>query len=105
MKTRPAVAVSLVVLIACASIQPAGAQSRYTVTEIVVGSQTTALGMNGAGAVVGYATMPDAKLYPEYDELLKFAMLDETRAYFRELLTGFADATPLSSASVWAFGS
>ena len=33
------------------------------------------------------ATVPDARLYPEYDEVLKFAMLDETRAYFRELFT------------------
>jgi hypothetical protein len=31
-------------------------------------------------------TVPDAKLYPEFDEVLKFAMLDETHAFFRELL-------------------
>ncbi|MBI1375173.1 MAG: DUF1592 domain-containing protein [Phycisphaera sp.] len=29
---------------------------------------------------------PDAKLYPEYDEELERAMVDETRAFFREML-------------------
>ena len=32
------------------------------------------------------ATTPDAKLYPEYDDVLKYAMVDETRAYFKELI-------------------
>jgi hypothetical protein len=31
-------------------------------------------------------TVPDAKLYPEFDEVLKHSMLAETRAFFRELL-------------------
>lgn len=31
-------------------------------------------------------TVPDANLYPEYDELLRQAMLGETRAFFREIL-------------------
>lgn len=31
-------------------------------------------------------TVPDSKLYPEFDEVLKHAMLDETRAFFREML-------------------
>jgi len=31
-------------------------------------------------------TVPDTKLYPEFDETLKLAMLAETRAFFRELL-------------------
>jgi hypothetical protein len=31
-------------------------------------------------------TVPDAKLYPEFDEVLKHAMVDETRGFFRELL-------------------
>lgn len=31
-------------------------------------------------------TVPDSKLYPEFDEVLKHAMLDETRGFFRELL-------------------
>jgi hypothetical protein len=31
-------------------------------------------------------TMPDAKLYPDFDEVLKHAMLEETRGFFRELL-------------------
>ena len=33
------------------------------------------------------ATSPDANLYPEFDEMLKRAMLGETEAFFRELLT------------------
>ena len=32
-------------------------------------------------------TVPDQKLYPEFDEVLKFAMLEETQTFFRELLT------------------
>ena len=32
------------------------------------------------------ATTPDAKLYPEYDDLLRDSMVAETQAYFRELL-------------------
>lgn len=32
------------------------------------------------------ATDPDHKLYREFDEALKYAMLDETRAYFRDLI-------------------
>jgi hypothetical protein len=31
-------------------------------------------------------TVPDRALYPEYNELLRGAMIDETRAFFRELL-------------------
>jgi hypothetical protein len=31
-------------------------------------------------------TVPDRQLYPEYDEPLKFAMLDETRRFFGEVL-------------------
>lgn len=31
-------------------------------------------------------TNPDRKLYPEFDEFLKFSMLEETRAFFRQLL-------------------
>ncbi|MEI7699916.1 MAG: DUF1592 domain-containing protein [Planctomycetia bacterium] len=31
-------------------------------------------------------TVPDENLYPEYDQLLRQSMLDETRAYFREIL-------------------
>ena len=31
-------------------------------------------------------TVPDAKLYPEFDEVLKHAMLDETRSFFREMV-------------------
>lgn len=33
------------------------------------------------------AISPDANLYPEFDEMLKRAMLSETEAFFRELLT------------------
>lgn len=32
------------------------------------------------------ATTPDAKLYPEYDDVLRQAMLAETRHFFRELI-------------------
>ncbi|MBA4016079.1 MAG: hypothetical protein C0483_02710 [Pirellula sp.] len=32
------------------------------------------------------SNMPDAQLYPEYDELLKWSMVEETRAFFNELL-------------------
>jgi len=32
------------------------------------------------------ATTPDAKLYPEYDDLLRDSMVAETQAFFRELL-------------------
>ena len=32
------------------------------------------------------ATEPDSKLYPEYDEMLRFAMIEETRRCFREIL-------------------
>lgn len=32
------------------------------------------------------ATTPDKKLYPEYDDVLRQAMLRETRAFFRELI-------------------
>ena len=32
------------------------------------------------------ATTPDKNLYPEFDELLKLAMVDETQAFFAELL-------------------
>ena len=31
-------------------------------------------------------TNPDRKLFPEFDEFLKFSMLEETRAFFRQLL-------------------
>jgi hypothetical protein len=33
------------------------------------------------------ATTPDKQLYPEYDDALKAAMLDETRLFFAEVLT------------------
>lgn len=33
------------------------------------------------------ATSPDAQLYPEFDEMLKNAMVAETEAFFRELVT------------------
>ena len=33
------------------------------------------------------ATVPDTKLYPEYDDLLRSSMVAETQAYFREMLT------------------
>ena len=33
------------------------------------------------------ATTPDAKLYPEYDDILRDSMVAETENYFRELLT------------------
>ncbi len=33
------------------------------------------------------ATVPDTKLYPEYDDLLRSSMVTETQAYFREMLT------------------
>ncbi|MEZ0277256.1 MAG: DUF1592 domain-containing protein, partial [Roseimicrobium sp.] len=33
------------------------------------------------------ATSPDANLYPEFDEMLKRAMVGETEAFFREVLT------------------
>jgi hypothetical protein len=33
------------------------------------------------------ATSPDANLYPEFDEMLKRAMIAETEAFFREVLT------------------
>lgn len=32
-------------------------------------------------------TIPDTKLYPEYDEILRNSMVAETEAFFRELLT------------------
>ena len=32
------------------------------------------------------ATVPDARLYPEYDEMLKVAMLQETETFFTELV-------------------
>lgn len=31
-------------------------------------------------------TVPNGRLYPEYDQLLRQSMLDETRAFFREIL-------------------
>jgi hypothetical protein len=31
-------------------------------------------------------TVPDRRLYPEYNELLRESMIDETRAFFREIL-------------------
>jgi len=31
-------------------------------------------------------TEPDAKLYPEFDEMLRYAMLEETHRFFREIL-------------------
>ena len=33
-------------------------------------------------------TVPDRLLYPEYDAFLKHSSVDETRAFFRELITG-----------------
>lgn len=32
------------------------------------------------------ATTPDAKVYPEYDELLQYSMVEETRTFFSEIL-------------------
>ena len=32
------------------------------------------------------ATMPDPKVYPEFDDFLKFSMVEETRGFFRTLL-------------------
>lgn len=34
------------------------------------------------------ATNPDMNLYPEYDELLRLSMVDETESYFTEMLKG-----------------
>lgn len=31
-------------------------------------------------------TAPDSKLYPEYDDSLRYSMLEETRAFFREMV-------------------
>ena len=31
-------------------------------------------------------TEPDAKLYPEFDEMLRYSMMEETRRFFREIL-------------------
>ena len=31
-------------------------------------------------------TEPDAKLYPEFDEMLRYSMVEETRRFFREIL-------------------
>lgn len=45
------------------------------------------------------ATMPDSKLYPEFDEVLKYAMLDETRAFFGELLRSDLSATNVIDSS------
>jgi hypothetical protein len=39
------------------------------------------------------ATSPDKQLYPEYDDALKAAMLDETRLFFTEVLTKNLNAT------------
>jgi hypothetical protein len=45
------------------------------------------------------ATTPDSKLYPEFDEVLKYAMLDETHAFFRELVTSDRSATNVIDSS------
>jgi hypothetical protein len=39
------------------------------------------------------ATTPDKQLYPEYDDALKAAMLEETRTFFGEILTKNLSAT------------
>lgn len=44
-------------------------------------------------------TVPDSKLYPEFDEVLKHAMLDETRGFFRELLQRDLSVTHLVDSS------
>ena len=44
-------------------------------------------------------TVPDAKLYPEFDEVLKHAMLDETRGFFGELLSRDLSVTNLVDSS------
>lgn len=41
------------------------------------------------------ATTPDARLYPEFDELLRLSMLGETRAFFSELLDKNLDVSNL----------
>ena len=33
------------------------------------------------------ATTPDAKVYPDFDEILQYSMVEESRAFFREILT------------------
>jgi hypothetical protein len=45
------------------------------------------------------ATTPDSKLYPEFDELLKYAMLDETRAFIRELVASDRSVTNVVDSS------
>ena len=45
------------------------------------------------------ATTPDDKLYPEFDEVLKNAMVDETRAFFRELVHRDLSVTHVVDAS------
>lgn len=45
------------------------------------------------------ATTPDDKLYPEFDEVLKNAMVDETRAFFRELVDRDLSVTHVVDAS------
>ncbi|MCH7725302.1 MAG: DUF1592 domain-containing protein, partial [Planctomycetes bacterium] len=41
------------------------------------------------------ATTPDERLYPEYDDILKQAMLEETRQFFRELISKNLSASNL----------
>ena len=41
------------------------------------------------------ATRPDAQLYPEYDDVLRQAMLEETRRFFSELIWGDLGAREL----------
>ncbi|MSU48302.1 MAG: DUF1592 domain-containing protein [Opitutus sp.] len=45
------------------------------------------------------ATTPDDKLYPEFDEVLKHAMVDETRAFFHELVDRDLSVTHVVDAS------
>jgi hypothetical protein len=45
------------------------------------------------------ATTPDSKLYPEFDEVLKYAMLDETHAFFRELVASNRSVTNVVDSS------
>jgi len=45
------------------------------------------------------ATTPDSKLYPEFDEVLKYAMLDETRAFIRELVASDRSVTNVVDSS------
>jgi hypothetical protein len=45
------------------------------------------------------ATTPDSKLYPEFDEVLKYAMLDETHSFFRGMVTRNLSVTTVVDSS------